>query len=347
MRVCLTVFVTALLLGRAVASAQVPVPSPNDVKLTCGEVHRQNTAYQYGDFGTWLEYVVSTYRTVNTCTMSVGVEAYVTNAQQSAYSDEGVFSATAKKQVLVPYPGLWQTNGRHYFTYWYFFVPPLWWTYELTPTVSHTLIELRFRRDPEMQCVELGGEWDGYECYIPNCPLIVDTNSDGYRLTDASAGVLFDLDADGSPERIAWTEADSDEAFIVMDRNGNGRIDDGSELFGDHTPAYPGRRETTANGFDALRFLESPSYGVSRRDSVVDGNDAAFAALMLWRDRNHNGISEAEELAPLSESGLRAIHTDYKLSRRRDRFGNEFRQRAKGVWDDGESFIYDVWLRRQ
>jgi hypothetical protein len=346
MKVCVIVIAGVLLLVPSAASAQVP--SPGDLKVTCGDIQRQNIAYQFGDYGTWLEYIVSTFRSWSTCSMTVAVEAYVLNAAQSAYSNWGVFTATARKQVLVPYPSIWQTNGRHFFTFWYLTVPTIAWTYELTPTVSHTAIEYRRRHDPEFQCYAIGGEWDGFDCYVPNCPLIVDTSRNGYRLTDASQGVLFDLDADGSPERVAWTEEDSDDAFIVMDRNGNGRIDDGSELFGNHTPAYgAGREGTTANGFDALRFLESPSYGLSVRDNVIDSADAPFAHLLLWRDRNHNGISEPEELEPLSGAGLRAVHTDYQTSRRRDRFGNEFRQRAKGVWDDGDFFIYDVWLKHQ
>lgn len=338
------VIAAALLFVPSAARAQVK-PSEEDLRVTCGDIQRQNIAYQFGDYGTWLEYIVATNRSVNSCSMTVAVEARVVDAEQSAHSDSGLFSATARTQVPLPYPGIWQTDGRHFFTYWYSLVPPTGWTYELMPTASRTAIELKFRRDPELECVMLGGEWDGWDCSIPDCPLIVDTNRNGYELTDVSRGVLFDLDADGSPERVAWTAEDSDDGFIVMDRNGNGRIDNGSELFGNHTPAYGNSRETTANGFDALRFLESPAYGVSQRDNVIDVADAAFVRLMLWRDRNHNGISEPDELDPLSETGLRAIHTEYRTSGRRDHFGNRFRQRAKGVWDNGEFFIYDVWLK--
>ena len=69
-------------------------------------------------------------------------------------------------------------------------------------------------------------------------PIIVDTARDGYRLTSVANGVYFDVNADGTPERTAWTRRDSDDAFLAMDRNGNGRIDDGTELFGNYTPAY-------------------------------------------------------------------------------------------------------------
>ena len=132
-----------------------------------------------------------------------------------------------------------------------------------------------------------------------------------------------------------------------MDRNGNGRIDDGSELFGNHTPVYAGTAVTTANGFEALAFLEGPSFGPSTLDARIDARDALFPRLLLWRDANHNGISESDELRPLAGAGLVAIDTLYETARRRDRYGNEFRQRAKGTWADGEYFIYDVWLKRR
>ena len=112
-------------------------------------------------------------------------------------------------------------------------------------------------------------------------------------------GVHFDLDADGVPELTAWTRRDSDDAFLAMDRNRNGRIDDGTELFGNDTPAYADRTDvTTLNGFEALAFLQGSSYGRSRLDHQIDRADAAFARLLLWRDANHNGLSEPDELTP-------------------------------------------------
>jgi len=337
--------VATMLLGASPSYAQ----SVMDLLIGCGEVRSVNTSAQFGDFGLWLEYIVSTNRTVNTCPITVAVQARVVNVEHSAHADSGLFSATARRQVPVPYPGVWQTDGEHQFIVW---VPvltgspvPIW--FSMTP--SKSLAEIRnLNRDPAYMCYQKGGEWDGWDCILSNSPLIVDTKQDGYNLTSAAEGVLFDLDADGVPERVAWTAAESDDAFLVMDRNGNGRIDDGTELFGNYTPAYNDRRDiTTSNGFEALRFLETPSYGHSEPDGSIDERDAAFSRLLLWRDRNHNGISEPDELEPLSAFGLRAILTDYKTSRRRDRHGNEFRQRAKGVWSKGEFFIYDVWLRQQ
>ena len=72
--------------------------------------------------------------------------------------------------------------------------------------------------------------------------------------------------------------------------------------------------------------------------------DGAFSRL-VWRDLNHNGLSEPGELQSVSESGLEAIGTEYKNSKRVDRNGNEFRQRSRVLWNDGQyDQIFDVWL---
>jgi len=202
----------------------------------------------------------------------------------------------------------------------------------------------------EEECLAGGGTWQNERCAWPNCPLLIDADGDGFQLTSAEHGVRFDLDSDGIPEQIAWTRRDSDDAWLVLDRNGNGRVDDGTELFGNFTPAYADRSQPgSENGFVALRFTEGPSYGTSMADDVIDASDAVFRRLLLWRDTNHNGISEPEELAPAGANGLASISTDYRESRRRDRFGNEYRQVAGSLWRTAHGwqrrFVVDVWLK--
>jgi hypothetical protein len=192
--------------------------------------------------------------------------------------------------------------------------------------------------------------WDGTKCVPTYCPIIFDVDRNGYRLTSAEDGVWFDLDADGTPQQVAWTHADSDDAFLAMDRNGNGRIDDGSELFGDATPATrdpeSGAWINAANGFEALKFLENPDFGVSRADQILDANDAPFSRLLLWRDANHNGISEPDELTPAAAASLESISAyDVKTSGRRDKHGNLFRLRAVALFGGRSGYVYDVWLR--
>jgi len=159
-------------------------------------------------------------------------------------------------------------------------------------------------------------------------PIVIDVDHSGFALTDAAGGVAFNMLNDGVPLQLAWTEAGSTNAFLVLDRNGNGAIDNGEELFGDSTPQPA---SSTPNGFLALAEYDKSSNG-GNGNGRIDARDAVFSQLRLWQDVNHNGISEPSELQPLS-GFLSAIDLDYKLSRRTDRHGNEFRYRAK---------IYDV-----
>ena len=78
-----------------------------------------------------------------------------------------------------------------------------------------------------------------------NSPLVIDTKGNGFKFTSASDGVMFDIDADGVPDRVGWTKNDSDDAWLAIDRNGNGVIENGSELFGDVTPTCLGEANVT------------------------------------------------------------------------------------------------------
>ncbi|WP_431484048.1 calcium-binding protein [Pseudomonas solani] len=135
-------------------------------------------------------------------------------------------------------------------------------------------------------------------------PLSLDLDGDGIETVGANAGITFDFDGDGLKTGTGWVK--SDDGFLVLDRNGNGQIDNGGELFGVDTVKANGQK--ASNGFDALKDFDSNG------DGVFDAQDTQFANVKIWQDANQDGIAQADELKTLAEHNIVAINLDSTAS---------------------------------
>ena len=127
-------------------------------------------------------------------------------------------------------------------------------------------------------------------------PLVIDLNNDGIKDTNLDYKINFDLDNNGFKEATSWI--DNNDAFIAIDKNNNGTIDNGSELFGNKSisnNAYAYTNPNAKNGFESLKELDS------NNDDIINEKDKEFTNLLLWQDKNSNGISETDELIKLSD----------------------------------------------
>lgn len=164
-------------------------------------------------------------------------------------------------------------------------------------------------------------------------PIVIALGDSAYRFTGPDAGVHFDLDNDHVAELTAWTRADDDVAFLALDRNGDGMINDATELFGDHM-------NSANNGFLALAKFDANG------DGVVDSRDPVWSSLLLWTDRNHDGVSQSHELTRIADSAVLSIDLGYHYTGRRDASGNLFVNAGHAQFASGTRPIYDVWLTR-
>jgi hypothetical protein len=228
--------------------------------------------------------------------------------------------------------------------------PPDFATYPSTGCVSGlTVINGVCQRSLAFQqrCAEPSG-YDPATCTCPDgvnpSPIVIDVDRSGFAMTSAENGVDFNILNDGVPLRLSWTAGTSTNTFLAMDRNGNGAIDNGTELFGDLSP-QPSSPDP--NGFAALAQYDQRGAG-GNENGKIDSGDLVFGRLVLWRDANHNGISEPSEMEDLSEYGVEGIDLKFHESRWVDQFGNQFRYRAKVYYSKGlrsERWAWDVFLK--
>ena len=149
-------------------------------------------------------------------------------------------------------------------------------------------------------------------------PIILDLDDDGFELTSHTNGARFDIEGVG--QQVSTAFVTGGDAFLAIDRNGNGIVDSGKELFGDQHGA--------SNGYEELRKLDS------NRDGRINAADKAFDALRLFRD-NGNGRTEEGELVTLAEAGIAEIQLAYQNVNRVAAGGNRMAQLGMFTYDDG------------
>ncbi|WP_440467050.1 calcium-binding protein [Pseudomonas sp. YH-1] len=185
--------------------------------------------------------------------------------------DEKSEELSIRRQIIIEH------NSREGLTH-----PPMTWTDEIV-SVWHDVNSFFSSANKFVQRVD---------------PLALDLDNDGLETISANSGITFDFDGDGLKSGTGWLA--KDDAFLAWDRDGNGKIDSGAELFGIDYVKTNGEKAT--NGFDALKDLDSNG------DGVFDANDTQFASVQVWQDLNQDGVSQADELKSLADHHITSIN---------------------------------------
>jgi hypothetical protein len=165
-------------------------------------------------------------------------------------------------------------------------------------------------------------------------PIILDLNGDGVRTLGIDAGVKFDLFDDGAAINTGWVS--SGDGLLVMDRNQDGQINDGSELFGSATRMANG--EQAPDGYAALRELDSNG------DGVISSDDAIYGDLKIWIDSDSDGFSDTGETKTLAQLGIAKINLNAVVGTATDN-GNILGLTSSYETTDGVTHdAADVWF---
>jgi hypothetical protein len=175
------------------------------------------------------------------------------------------------------------------------------------------------------------------DAFFAASPIVLDLNGDGVRTTSAANGVNFDLNGTGTVNKVGWVDAT--DGLLVMDRNGDGKINDGTELFGAATKDANGNR--VGNGYNAMALEDT------NHDLKLDTNDAHFKDLRVWVDANQDGKTDDGELKTLAELGITSLDLSAQSGTEVDN-GNLLGMVGSYTATDGsEQAMADVWFAKQ
>ena len=136
------------------------------------------------------------------------------------------------------------------------------------------------------------------------------------------------------------------DGFLVLDRNQNGVIENGVELFGTAAPLLLSSARPL-HGYEVLAEFDDPILG-GNGDQVIDQHDAIFAHLGVWLDKNRDAVTQEGEVVSLAEAGVEGISLAYFESDETDQWGNEFKWWSPIYLDDGRiSMSVDIFFARQ
>jgi len=168
-------------------------------------------------------------------------------------------------------------------------------TDQITSFSTHDLAALSMTQASAFTSDQIGVMHnDQINALVSASPIVLDLTGAGIHTTAAAQGVNFDLDGTGQVSKVGWTTAT--EGLLALDLNGNGNIDNGTELFGVATKLANGQR--AGNGFAALAQYDTNG------DGVIDAKDPIFSKLSVWVDANHDGKVEAGEMHSLTSLGI-------------------------------------------
>ena len=170
---------------------------------------------------------------------------------------------------------------------------------------------------------------------LTGTPIVLDLNGNGVTTQNISNGVRFDIFGVGEQVGTGWVSGG--DGLLVLDRNQDGAINGGGELFGEGTTLQNGQK--AANGYLALSELDDNG------DGVVSSSDAKFADLMAWVDGDSDGVSQTSELRSLTSLGITQLDLRAQTSDATDN-GNLLGLVSKYTTVDGAVHdMADVWFQ--
>lgn len=147
----------------------------------------------------------------------------------------------------------------------------------------------------------------------------IDTDVDGLNTTSIKDGIKFDIFGNGTPINTGW--GNDNDGLLVLDRNGNGKIDDANELFGGGI----------GQGFAKLAALDA------NKDGIIDSKDTDFSKLQIWTDLNQDGKTDPGELKSLKDSGIASLNLTYTNDFKTINAGNLYGETSTAKTTDGKT----------